>query len=36
MAQAKTLTEKELKQALTYVSLHRHAARNRTMLLMTE
>lgn len=35
MAQAKTLTEKELKQALTYVSLHRHAARNRAMLLMT-
>jgi integrase/recombinase XerD len=33
--QAKTLTEKELKQVLTYVSLHRHAARNRAMLLMT-
>ncbi|SED25542.1 integrase/recombinase XerD [Burkholderia sp. WP9] len=35
MAQAKTLTEKELRQVLTYVSLHRHAARNRTMLLTT-
>jgi integrase/recombinase XerD len=35
MAQAKTLTDRELKQVLTYVSLHRHAARNRTMLLLT-
>lgn len=35
MAQAKTLTEKELKQVLTYVSLRRHSARNRAMLLIT-
>ncbi|MFM0441330.1 site-specific integrase [Paraburkholderia strydomiana] len=35
MKQAKTLTEKELKQVLTYISLHRHAARNRAMLLLT-
>jgi integrase/recombinase XerD len=35
VAQAKTLTDKELKQVLTYVSLNRHAARNRAMLLIT-
>jgi integrase/recombinase XerD len=35
VAQAKTLTGKELKQVLTYVSVNRHAARNRVMLLMT-
>ncbi|HZW13546.1 MAG TPA: site-specific integrase [Noviherbaspirillum sp.] len=35
MAQAKTLTEKELKKILIYISLHRHAARNRAMLLLT-
>lgn len=33
--QAKTLTDKELKQVLTYISLNRHAARNRAMLLLT-
>lgn len=33
--QAKTLTEKELKQVLTYISVHRHASRNRAMLLLT-
>jgi integrase/recombinase XerD len=35
MAQAKTLTDKELKQVLTYVSVNRHAERNRAMLLIT-
>ncbi|AQH00092.1 integrase [Burkholderia sp. KK1] len=35
MKQAKTLNDKELKQVLTYISLHWHAARNRTMLLLT-
>ncbi|MGY6252219.1 tyrosine-type recombinase/integrase [Paraburkholderia caledonica] len=35
MKQAKTLTDKELKQVLTYISLNRHAARNRAMLLLT-
>jgi integrase len=35
MAQAKTLTERELKKVLTYISLNKHAARNRAMLLMT-
>lgn len=35
MKQAKTFTEKELKQVLTYISLRRHALRNRAMLLLT-
>lgn len=35
MAQAKTLTEKELKRILAVISVKRHAARNRAMLLMT-
>lgn len=35
MAQAKTLTEKELKKVLTYIALRKHAARNRAMLLLT-
>ncbi len=35
MAQAKTLTEKELKKVLVYISLRKHAARNRAMLLLT-
>lgn len=35
MAQAKTLTEKELKKVLVYISLHKHAARNRAMVLLT-
>ncbi|OWY31652.1 tyrosine-type recombinase/integrase [Herbaspirillum aquaticum] len=35
MAQAKTLTEKELKKVLIYISLRKHAARNRAMLLLT-
>lgn len=35
MAQAKTLTEKELKKVLIYISLHKHASRNRAMLLLT-
>lgn len=33
--QAKTFTEKELKQVLTYLSLRRHALRNRAMVLLT-
>jgi integrase/recombinase XerD len=33
MSQAKTLTERELKRVLNYVAVHRHAARNRAMLL---
>lgn len=35
VAQAKTLTEKELKKVLIYISLRKHAARNRAMLLVT-
>lgn len=35
MSQAKTLTEKELKKVLLYISLRKHAARNRAMLLLT-
>ncbi|WP_343669108.1 tyrosine-type recombinase/integrase [Paraburkholderia heleia] len=35
MKQAKTFTEKELKQVLTYVSLRRHALRNRVIVLLT-
>lgn len=35
MGQAKTLTEKELKRVLIYISLRKHAARNRAMLLLT-
>lgn len=35
MAQAKTLTDKELRKVLTYVATHKHAARNRAMLLVT-
>jgi len=35
MGQARTLTDKELKQVLGFVQLHRHAARNRAMLLCT-
>lgn len=35
MSQAKTLTEKELKKVLIYISLRKHAARNRAMLLLT-
>ena len=36
MAQAKTLTQAELRQVLGYIATkHKHAARNRTMLLMT-
>lgn len=35
MKQAKTFTEKELKQVLTYISLRRHALRNRAMVLLT-
>ncbi|EJN02825.1 site-specific integrase [Herbaspirillum sp. YR522] len=35
MSQAKTLTEKELKKVLLYISLHKHASRNRAMLLLT-
>jgi integrase/recombinase XerD len=33
--QAKTFTEKELKQVLTYISLRRHVLRNRAMVLLT-
>lgn len=35
MAQAKTLTDKELKKVLNFISCHKHAARNRAMLLVT-
>lgn len=35
MKQAKTLTDRELKKVLDYVAVHRHAARNRAMLLIT-
>lgn len=35
VAQAKTLTERELKKVLNYISCHQHAARNRAMLLVT-
>ena len=33
--QAKTLTQQNLKQVLDYVTVHKHALRNRTMLLVT-
>jgi integrase/recombinase XerD len=35
MSQAKTLTDKDLKRVLIYISLGKHAARNRAMLLVT-
>jgi integrase/recombinase XerD len=35
MAQAKTLTEKEMRKILNYIAIHKHAARNRAMLLVT-
>ena len=35
MAQAKTLTEKELKRVLDFIRLRKHARRDRVMLLMT-
>ena len=35
MGQAKTLTERELKRVLDYIALHRHAARNRAMVMLT-
>lgn len=35
MAQAKTFTEKELKRVLAYVAIHKHAVRNRAMVLLT-
>ncbi len=35
MGQAKTLTERELKRVLDYVAVHRHAARNRAMVMLT-
>lgn len=35
MAQAKTLTEKELRQTLAFIALGTHVIRNRTMLLFT-
>lgn len=35
MKQAKTLTDRELKKVLDYVAVHRYAARNRAMLLIT-
>ncbi len=34
MSQARTLKDKELKQMLSYITLRRHALRNRVMLLM--
>ena len=35
MAQAKTLTDRELKKVLNFIACHKHAARNRAMLLTT-
>jgi integrase/recombinase XerD len=35
MGQAKTLTERELRRVLDYIALHRHAARNRAMVMVT-
>lgn len=35
MAQAKTLTERDLKKVLNFISANKHAARNRAMLLCT-
>ena len=35
MAQAKTLTDKELRHVLQYITYHKHSARNRAMLLVT-
>ena len=35
MGQAKTLTDRELKKVLNFISCHKHAARNRAMLLTT-
>lgn len=35
MGQAKTLTDRELKKVLDYVAVHKHAARNRAMLMLT-
>jgi integrase/recombinase XerD len=35
MRQAKTLSERELKRVLDYIALHRHAARNRAMVMVT-
>lgn len=35
MGQAKTLTDRELRKVLDYIAVHRHAARNRAMLLIT-
>lgn len=35
MSQAKTLTDKELRKVLNYISCNKHAARNRAMLLVT-
>jgi len=35
MAQARTLTDRELKQLLQYIQFRKHALRNRVMLLMT-
>lgn len=35
MAQAKTLTEKDLKRVLLFIAIGKHAARNRAMLLIT-
>lgn len=35
MAQAKTLSDRELKQVLGHIALHKHSSRNRLMLLMT-
>ena len=35
MAQAKTLTDKELRKVLNYIAIHKHATRNRAMLLVT-
>ena len=35
MGQAKTLTERELKRVLDYIAGHRHASRNRAMIMLT-
>ena len=35
MSQAKVLSEKELRKVLSYVAIHKHAARNRAILMVT-
>ena len=35
MAQAKVLTEKDVRRVLLYIAAHKHPTRNRAMFLMT-